>query len=52
MITPFRIGWLGLSLALFTLLGYGVLRPQFPLLITLYVLVFWGYTRVYGFLLA
>jgi alpha-1,6-mannosyltransferase len=46
MITPFRIGWLGLSLALFTLLGYGVLRPQFPLLITLYLLVFWGYTRV------
>ena len=46
MITPFRIGWLGLSLALFTLLGYGVLRPQFSLLITLYVLVFWGYTRI------
>lgn len=46
MITPFRMGWLGLSLALFTLLGYGVMRPQFPLLITLYILVFWGYTRV------
>ncbi len=46
MITPFRIGWLGLSLALYTLLGYGVTRPQFTLLITLYGLVFWGYSRV------
>lgn len=46
MITPFRIGWLGLSLALFTLLGYGVTRPQFALLITLYGLVFWGYSRI------
>ena len=46
MITPFRIGWLCLSLGLYALLGYGVARPQFPLLITLFGLVFWGYTRV------
>lgn len=48
MITPFRIGWLCLSLGLYALLGYGVARPQFPLLITLFGLVFWGYTRIIG----
>ena len=46
MTTPFRLGWLALSLALFTLLGYGVARPQFSVLITLYGLAFWGYTRI------
>lgn len=46
MITPFRIGWLILSAGLFVLLGYGVARAEFPTLITLYGLVFWGYSRV------
>ncbi|GAB3695503.1 DUF2029 domain-containing protein [Spirosoma flavus] len=46
MITPFRIGWLFLSLALFTLIGYGLARPQFSLLILLYGLTFWGYVRI------
>ncbi|AQG80998.1 glycosyltransferase 87 family protein [Spirosoma montaniterrae] len=40
---PFRLGWLGLSAGLYGLLGYGVQREQFPLLITLYALLFWGY---------
>lgn len=46
MITPFRIGWFILSLGLFTLMGYGVARPQFNALLTLYGLVFWGYWRI------
>ncbi|MBN8825427.1 MULTISPECIES: hypothetical protein [unclassified Spirosoma] len=46
MITPFRIGWLLLSLTLYTLIGYGVARPQFNLLIVLYGLSFWGYVRI------
>ncbi|GAB4025641.1 hypothetical protein [Spirosoma gilvum] len=46
MITPFRIGWLLLSLALYSLIGYGVARPQFNLLILLYGLSFWGYVRI------
>ncbi|GAB3977224.1 hypothetical protein GCM10028806_38250 [Spirosoma terrae] len=46
MITPFRIGWLLLSLTLYTLIGYGVSRPQFNLLILLYGLSFWGYVRI------
>ena len=46
MISPFRIGWLSLSTGLFILLGYGVTRPQFATLITLYGLVFWGYSRI------
>ncbi|MBD2705556.1 hypothetical protein IC229_33415 [Spirosoma sp. BT702] len=46
MITPFRIGWLFLSLTLFTLIGYGLARPQFNLLLLLYGLTFWGYVRI------
>lgn len=46
MITPFRIGWLALSLALFTLIGYGLVRSQFNLLLLLYGLAFWGYVRI------
>ncbi|QJD81226.1 DUF2029 domain-containing protein [Spirosoma rhododendri] len=46
MITPFRVGWLVLSLWLFMLLGYGVARPQFTLLMTLSALLFWGYSRI------
>ncbi|GAB4000785.1 DUF2029 domain-containing protein [Spirosoma daeguense] len=46
MITPFRIGWLFLSLALYTLIGYGLIRPQFNLLILLYGLTFWGYVWI------
>ena len=46
MVTPFRIGWLILSTGLFVLLGYGVARAEFTTLITLYGLVFWGYSRV------
>ncbi|GAB3958555.1 DUF2029 domain-containing protein [Spirosoma harenae] len=46
MINPFRIGWLFLSLALYTLIGYGIARPQFNLLILLYGLTFWGYIRI------
>ncbi|GAB3499614.1 DUF2029 domain-containing protein [Spirosoma knui] len=46
MITPFRIGWLFLSLTLFTLMGYGLIRQQFNLLILLYGLAFWGYVRI------
>ncbi len=46
LITPFRIGWLVLSLWLFMLLGYGVARPQFSLLMLLSGLLFWGYSRI------
>ncbi|GAB2595013.1 polyprenol phosphomannose-dependent alpha 1,6 mannosyltransferase MptB [Spirosoma areae] len=46
MSSPFRIGWLVLSLGLFSLLGYGVDRQQINLLITLYGLAFWGYWRI------
>lgn len=46
LITPFRMGWLVLSLWLFMLLGYGVARQQFTLLITLLALLFWGYSRI------
>ncbi len=46
LITPFRIGWLVLSLWLFMLLGYGVARSQFSLLILLSGLLFWGYSRI------
>lgn len=46
LITPFRIGWLVLSLWLFMLLGYGVARPQFSLLMMLSGLLFWGYSRI------
>lgn len=34
------------SACLFALLGYGVARAQFPLLLTLYGLAFWGYWRI------
>jgi len=40
------MGWLVLSLWLFMLLGYGVARQQFTLLITLSALLFWGYSRI------
>ncbi len=40
---PVRIGWLALSAALYTVLGYGVSREQFPTLLLLYGLLFWGY---------
>ena len=46
LLSPFRIGWLVLSACLFALLGYGVTRAQFPLLLTLYGLAFWGYWRI------
>ena len=46
VISPFRIGWFVLSACLFALLGYGVARAQFPLLLTLYGLAFWGYWRI------
>ncbi len=41
--TPIRIGWLILSTGLFALIGYSVPRDQFPLLMTLYALLMWGY---------
>ncbi|MBC8155637.1 MAG: hypothetical protein H7Z72_22340 [Bacteroidetes bacterium] len=41
--TPLKIGWLIVSAGLFLLIGYGVPRDQFNLLITLYGLLFWGY---------
>ncbi|MBC8152098.1 MAG: hypothetical protein H7Z72_04235 [Bacteroidetes bacterium] len=40
---PLKIGWLVVSAGLFLLIGYGVPRDQFNLLITLYSLLFWGY---------
>ncbi len=46
LLSPFRIGWFVLSACLFALLGYGVVRSQFPLLLTLYGLAFWGYWRI------
>lgn len=46
LITPFRIGWLVLSLWLFMLLGYGVARSQFNLMMLLSGLLFWGYSRI------
>lgn len=41
--TPIKIGWLVVSTGLSLLIGYGVPRDQFNLLITLYGLLFWGY---------
>lgn len=40
---PVRVGWLALSATLYGVLGYGVLREQFPTLLLLYGLLFWGY---------
>ena len=40
---PVRVGWFALSATLYAVLGYGVLREQFPTLFLLYGLLFWGY---------
>lgn len=43
-VTPFRVGWLVLSACLYALLAYNTTREQFPMLLGLSFLLFWGYS--------